>query len=156
MKSTQKRNLIDIAVSIACYALTAFVFIYSASFRHSIDNSLAPAVWPRILCVLLSLCATIQLVNVLRGKIKASVVINNKKEVFLSAALIILYGICLEPVGYILCTVLLLFCLLKIFRIKKKLTLILTPLLTAVLSYYLFHSMLQVPLPAGLLKFILQ
>lgn len=156
MDSKQKTNWVDLIVCMMAYGLSAFVFIYSATFKKPVDDSLGPAMWPRILCVLLCIAATVQLVNVLRGKITSKVVVENKKEVFLACVLIILYGILLKSVGYIICTIILSFCFLKIFRVRKWPVLILIPLLTALISFYLFDSLLRVPLPAGLLQFILE
>ena len=154
MESTKKRNWIDIVVSLAVYAVTIFVFVYSASFKATADNSLNPDLWPRIICVLMSVAATVQLANALRGKLTTSVTVANKKEVIIAIGLIILYAVLLKPVGYILCSLILMVCLLKLFRVKKVWVYLVLPLATTLASYYLFHMLLLVPLPKGLLAFL--
>ena len=154
MDSVKKRNWIDIVVSLCVYALTVFVFVYSASFKETADNSLNPDVWPRIVCVLMSLAATAQLVNALRGKLTTEVTVANKKEVIAAIALIILYAVLLKPVGYIITSIVLMVCLLGLFRVKKVWVYIVLPVVTTAAAYYLFHSLLRVPLPAGLLTFL--
>ena len=154
MDPQQKRNWIDIAVSLLVYALAVLVFIASASFKATADASLNPDVWPRIVCVLMCLVATVQLVNALRGKIATNVTVANKKEVLAAIALIVLYGLLLRTVGYVLCSLVLMVCLLKLFHTKKLWVYIVLPLATTLVSYYCFHVMLRVPLPKGLLAFL--
>lgn len=154
MDTNKKKNWVDIVVSLAAYGLTVFVFVYSESFKKTQDNSLNPAVWPRIICVLLCIVATIQLVNVLRGKVSTSITVNNKKEVFIAIGAILLYAILLKGVGYIICSALLMIGLLLIFRIKKIWAYVVLPVVTTALAYFLFHSLLRVPLPTGLLEFL--
>jgi putative tricarboxylic transport membrane protein len=154
MNSEKQKNWIDLIVSCSIYVLTAAVFFLSSSFKATADNSLNPDVWPRIICVLLCIVATIQLVNVLRGKLSTHVTVANKKEVFCAIGLIILYGVFLKRLGYILCSVILMVCLLFLFRTKKVWVYFVLPIVTVLLSYYLFHSLLRVPLPAGVLSFL--
>jgi len=154
VETTKKKNWIDIIVSLSVYVLTVLVFVGSASFKETADNSLNPDVWPRIICVLMSLAATVQLVNALRGKISTEVTVANKREVLIAIVLIILYGLLLNAVGYILCSIALMVCLLLIFRVKKPWVYIVLPAATTLVSYYLFHSLLRVPLPEGLLTFL--
>lgn len=154
MDSNKKKNWVDIAVSLLAYALSVFVFTVSASFKHTADASLNPDVWPRIICVLMCLVATVQLVNAVRGKVAIHVTVANKKEVFCAIALIILYAVLLKPVGYILCSVVLMVCLLWLFHMKKLWVYIVLPVVTTLVTYYCFHNMLRVPLPKGLLTFL--
>lgn len=156
MKSGSSKNIIDLVVSICMYGVSVLVFVLTSSFRPSIDGSLGPAVWPRILAVLLFVVATIQLINVLRGKVKTEVHIDNPKEVVIACVLIVAYGLLLKPVGYIVMTAILLISLLWLFHERKPLVMILTPVIVIALSYYLFHSLLRVPLPDGILEPLLK
>lgn len=148
----RKINWADICVSFALYALSAFVFINSAGFKKTMDRSLNPAVWPRIICVLLCLMATIQLVNALRGKITMEASFANFPRVLIAIAMLIAYALLLKKIGFIICSLVLLVGLLLLFDVKKKWVYIVLPIVTVALVYYFFKVVLRVPLPKGLLK----
>lgn len=154
MESKRKKNWVDICVSIVLYLLSIFVFIQSGTMQESIDNALNPSAWPRIICTLLCIAATVQLINALRGRITTKVTIENKTQVFSVMGLVLLYAIFLKSVGFIICTVFILLIILWIFRIRKAIQLIFIPILTTGLIYFLFHYLLRVPLPGGWLKFL--
>ena len=148
----RKINWADICVSLALYGLTVFVFINSSHFKKTLDRSLNPAVWPRIICVLLCIMATIQLVNALRGKITIEASFSNMWRVVAAMVLILAYAFLLKKVGFIVCSLVLLVGLLLIFDVKKKWVYVVLPVVTIALVYYLFKVMLRVPLPKGILK----
>lgn len=117
--NSQKKDIIDIVVSVAVYIVSVLVFNLSASFKESPDASLNPSMWPRIIALILCIMATIQLINAFREKLTVNVKIENTKEVILSIIFIILYGLCLKRLGYIIDTIVLLIVLLKIFHTDK-------------------------------------
>ncbi len=149
------KNLVDISVSVALYCLTVYVFYESGKFRPSVGNALNSDAWPRLICVFLFIAATVQLINALRGKVVCHITMENKKEVFLVILLLVLYCFLLMPVGFLLCTLVLLISLLWIFKIRSPLPLTILPLATTGVIYLLFSLVLRVPLPNGLLAFIL-
>lgn len=154
MDTKKKMNWVDIVVSLAAYGLAIFVFVYSESFKKTQDNSLNPAVWPRIICGLLCIAATVQLINALKGKISTCITVKNKKEVITAIIAVILYVMLLKSVGYIICSVLLMVVLLIIFREKKPWIYVVLPVVTTGAAWFMFHSLLRVPLPAGFLRFL--
>ena len=154
MDAKKWKNWVDIIVSLLVYALAIFVFVASASFKPTADASLNPDVWPRIIAVLMCLVATVQLMNALRGRVTTHVVVANPKEVLCAIALIILYSALLKPVGYIVCSIVLMVCLLRLFHTKGLWIYLVLPVATTLVTYYCFHNLLRVPLPEGLLAFL--
>ena len=148
----RKIDWADIAVSIALYGLSVFVFVNSAGFKKTMDRSLNPAVWPRVICVLLCLMATILLVQALTGRVRIEASFANMGRVCIAMAMILAYAFLLKKVGFIICSLVLLVGLLLIFDVKKKWVYVVLPVVTIALVYYLFKVMLRVPLPKGLLK----
>ncbi len=148
----RKINWADICVSLALYALSVFVFVYSSGFKKTMDRSLNPSVWPRIICALLCLMATIQLVNALRGKVTINASFSNFWRVLVAMAMLIAYALLLKKIGFIVCSLVLMIGLLLLFDVKKKWIYVVLPVVTIALVYYLFKNMLRVPLPKGILK----
>lgn len=68
-------------------------------------------------------------------------------------SLFVAYTVLLYPLGYLICTFLLMLCLFSIGRKKRKwwLILVVAPLLVTVISYLVFCVWLQCPFPKGTL-----
>ena len=92
--------------------------------------------------------------NDLRGRVTTHVVVANPKEVLCAIALIILYSALLKPVGYIVCSIVLMVCLLRLFHTKGLWIYLVLPVATTLVTYYCLPNLLRVPLPEGLLAFL--
>ena len=73
------------------------------------------------------------------------------KQMLLFLGATVLATLCLNPLGYPLTVFLLMLMLLRILGVKKPVLLTVMPLLTAVVSYFLFVQFLKIPLPKGLI-----
>jgi putative tricarboxylic transport membrane protein len=76
---------------------------------------------------------------------------SRRPKVFLTLGCILVYGILLEPLGFLLTTFLGMGFLFRVIEPQRWPTVLLGALVSAVGAYLLFHTWLQVELPKGVL-----
>ena len=114
-----------------------------------------PAAIPIILCVSLIILGAVLAVGGFLVKKKAAEPFIQKRDVILVAELTgtcLLYIILLQVIGYLLATPLLLAAILLIVGTRKWKTIIMVSLITTVVLFLLFYSLLQVNLPLGFMR----
>ena len=159
MSETRK----ELVAAIFFIALAAFIYIQSFAITMSNADSLGPQFFPRMVSVAMALLAIIQLVKNIDG-FKAS---QEEKEktgfslnmpLLLTMALLVGYFLFLKTVGFILLTMIYLFCqiylLLPKGSLANKKTLIaslVTSIVAPVGIYMLFYHGFMIFLPPGIL-----
>lgn len=144
------------------------VFLYAESYNMNISKAdpIGPQMFPRIVAICIALLAVWQMIK--NGREQKSAVAadskpteNHKKlniPILLTIAILIVYPLLLESVGFIILTSLYLFCQIFLLlpkgsiRIKKEvITATAVAVLFSLLLYFLFNKVFQIILPAGIL-----
>lgn len=136
------------------------IFFESSRFQQTMisDNFIGAAFFPKLMASIMILLALILLISELLNKEAEKVNIGdlfNKKMTISLIGIVILfiYTLILNYIGFILSTILLNLIFLIIFKVKSKITIVATPLLTTFVIYLIFQKMLMVPLPQGIFFF---
>ncbi len=74
----------------------------------------------------------------------------DRRRVAAVAVTLILFVVLLKPLGYVVSSALLMAATLRLLGVRRWGRIVLTSILTAAISYYLFDSLLGTPLPRGI------
>lgn len=77
----------------------------------------------------------------------------DRQRVMAVAAALFFFVVLLKPLGYIICSIALMGATLRLLGLRSWAKIVLTSIFTAAISYYLFFSILGVPLPPGIFSF---
>lgn len=116
-------------------------------------NDPGAAAFPRLVAVGLAVLAVAQLAR--PGSGEALPAGGNALRVVGVLALLLVYSVLLEPLGFILATMLFLFGTLLLAEVRKPLPLALIPVGVSAVLFYLFYELLRVSLPTGLIEGVL-
>lgn len=149
-----------IANVIACIfiAIAVVFFVISLSFPAGSNGAVGPGYFPRIMCVLVILLSVLELVLSKGEKIPEELLEVKifKKEnlrVWVTMAITLVYIICIKEIGFIVSSVVFQFGLNYYFKVheKSKLLSVVLPFIVVAALYFVFHNLLHVNLPKGLL-----
>ena len=158
----KKKNLIAAGLFLA---LAIFVWVTSGSCVPKLSarfsaNQLANDFFPKLVSVLMGGLAVLLVIQTLHAKPGSPVIEESdedkptKKEMLMPAAglaLLVLYLVLIEPLGYVIDTFLLCVFYLALFRCKKWYYYAVTPLVASLGVYMLFTRVFLVILPRGIL-----
>lgn len=149
-----------IANAIACIfiAVAVVFFIISLSFPAGSNGAVGPGYFPRIMCVLVIFLSVLELVLSKGEKISSELeeVTIFKKEnlcVWITIGITFVYIICIKQIGFIVSSIVFQFGLNYYFKVheKSKILSVILPLIVVAVLYFVFHNLLHVNLPKGLL-----
>lgn len=151
------------ATSVVFIVVAVFFFIISLSFPPGSNGAVGPGYFPRIMCVLVVILSCLNLINDVRGH-KKMVAKGEKEEeltifkkenlrVWITVGITLLYVIAVKAIGFVVSSIAFLFVLNTYFRVhqKSKVAFVIIPFAVVVVLYFIFHNLLHVVLPAGLL-----
>lgn len=150
---------LNIAFSVILLLIAGFFFFYSDTFKTMPGQAdIGPSGFPKVVCVGLAICAIILFVQqITKGSDKPIQLFNLKLIVGLVTAVV--YVVLLRPVGFLLTSVAAVFIIMLLLvnePVKKVLPVIITvSILVPVALQVIFGVLLKVPLPSGILAFIL-
>lgn len=137
----------------AAFALIVAVaaFVVTFGFPPPAEaNDPGTAALPRLVAAGLAALAVLQLAR--PGSGESLPAGGNAMRVLGVLALLFVYSMILEPLGFILATVLFLFATLLLAEVRKPLPLTLIPIGVSAVIFYLFYELLRVTLPTGLVE----
>ncbi len=151
--------------SLVFIVIAVFFFIISLSFPPGSNGAVGPGYFPRIMCVLVVLLSCLQLFNSHRAHVRAvqrgekeeneEVTIFKKENlrVWITIGITLVYVICVKAIGFVVSSVVFLFAMNAYFRVqeKSKVAFVIIPFAVVAVLYFIFHNLLHVVLPAGLL-----
>ncbi|WP_298587829.1 tripartite tricarboxylate transporter TctB family protein [uncultured Kocuria sp.] len=128
--------------------LAVFVYVYSGRLPAPIQD-LDPGVgyFPRMLAVLIGVLALVPLLRPQEWERMPRGVI--AWHVLGTAALLFFYALAIDTLGFVITTVVFVLAELLLLGARKPLTLVLMPLGVSLGLFYLFRSVLDVPLPTA-------
>lgn len=154
-------------IILACTLLLAGVYFWATAQIPSLElgDPLGPKAFPRMLGVGLLLGAAMLLVEIIRNTAKAKLSAGQggastepkwDRHHWLVVAITVwtaIYIVTFEPLGFVLSTAIYLLVLTAYFNRNRWLMNVLTSVLFAVISYFMFTKLLGVNLPLGILPF---
>jgi putative tricarboxylic transport membrane protein len=150
-------------VIFVCTILTAAIYLYATTLIPTLEigDPLGPKAFPRLLGIFLLIGAGLLFVEIWKERKAAAPVVSETREpadlrhLRVLAAVVAwtaLYYILFERAGYVVATAVYLLALMVWFNRGKWIANVLTSVLFAALSYYMFLK-LDVRLPQGILPF---
>jgi putative tricarboxylic transport membrane protein len=154
-------------IILACTLLLAGVYFWATAQIPSLElgDPLGPKAFPRMLGVGLLLGAAMLLVEIIRNTAKAKLSAGQggastepkwDRHHWVVVAIAVwtaIYIVTFEPLGFVLSTAIYLLVLTAYFNRNRWLMNVLTSVLFAVISYFMFTKLLGVNLPLGILPF---
>ena len=145
-------------ISCVFIAISVWFFIISLSFPEGSNGAVGPGYFPRIMCVLVIFLSVLQLVTS-RGIVETPEQANLglfKKEnlrVWLTMGIVLVYIICIKEIGFIVSSIVAQFVLNTYYKVheKHKVLYVILPFIVVAALYFVFHNLLHVNLPQGLL-----
>lgn len=152
--SDKKKNLL---LSVLFLALGAFIFAESLGIKHMMKNDVGSAFFPKVIAVMILAVAAIRLVMALREKdTEAKRSGSDMKGGWMTIALIAVYVLVFEPVGFLISTAIYLFLQMLVLTPAEKRKLPLLGIISVaapIIIYVLFVYVINTPLPKGIFGF---
>lgn len=152
--SDKKKNIIT---SVLFLTFGAFVFWQSMGIKHVMNNDVGSAFFPKVISVAMMVVALIRLIMAVREKETAPKDSDSDvKGGFMTILLLCSYVLAFQPVGFIISTVVFLFCEMLVLTPKEKRNLPLIgglSVIAPIAIYALFVYAINTPLPKGLFGF---
>jgi putative tricarboxylic transport membrane protein len=150
----QRINWVDLGVGTFTLILTVYIYIVTGSYPKAHINPVSASTFPRLLSVLMSCIGWSLIYGGLKKSQLPKISIKNRKKVFLLIALLIIYALILQLLGFTLATLALLVMILVTLEINKIAYLVLVPLIATFAIQYIFQRILSVPLPTGIFSLL--
>lgn len=145
---------------IACVfiAVSVVFFIISLSFPPGSNGAVGPGYFPRIMCVLVIFLSVLELILSRNEEIPEELKDLGlfKKEnmrVWATMGLTLVYIICIKEIGFIISSIVFMLGMNVYFKVyeKSKVLSVILPFIVVAVLYFVFHNLLHVNLPKGLL-----
>lgn len=147
-----KRN--DTIAGAVFIALGTTAFFNTTTFDQTLitDNYLGATFFPRIVALAMIAISASVFVGGLKadGDVEGKPSIRGLIRTVVGIAVIALYAIAIEPIGFIISTILLNLTILVLFGVRRLLTLTVLPIAVSLAIYWVFYKLLMVPLPEGI------
>ena len=155
----KKANLVSAIVGMA---FSATAYILTLSFKQFKNVPVGPEFFPRYLATGLFICSAVLLIQAIRANPKKdkkaptiSPLDKGMQRLFAGIAIIIVYALFWEPVGFIIATPLAMVGMMILLGYRKYMMMIIFSLGTTVVVFGAFKVFLNVDMPLGLLEFLL-
>lgn len=154
-----KLKYLNITFAIFMLAIAAVFFFYADTFSMLPGQTdIGPSAFPKVICILLAICAVIIIITEIIKKDGEKVRLFNWK-IFAGIATAAAYYFLLKPVGFVLCSIVAVFVMELLMLnepFKKAWPIVVSvAVIGPVMIQIIFGTLLKVPLPAGILNFII-
>lgn len=144
-------SCIFIAIAVAFFAI-------SLSFPPGSNGAVGPGYFPRIMCVIVIFLSCLQLFlsrGIVETPEQADLGLFKKENlrVWVTMAIVLVYIICIKQIGFIVSSIVFQFISNTYYKVyeKHKVLYVVLPFIVVAVLYFVFHNLLHVNLPAGLL-----
>ncbi|MCL1992285.1 MAG: tripartite tricarboxylate transporter TctB family protein [Spirochaetes bacterium] len=158
----KKANIVSGLVGMA---FSAVVFIRTLGFREFPNIHMGPEAFPRLMAGGLFVCSLILALQALLAKPAAgaqaeesptlSPLNKGMQRLFVGIAIIVLYAVGWQPVGFLVVTPLAMFAIMLLVGFRKYLKMAVFSVLMPLIIFYAFSFFLNVNMPLGILSGIL-
>lgn len=145
-------------ISLVFIAIAVFFFIISLSFPPGSNGAVGPGYFPRIMCGLVFFLSVLNLIlsrKEVETPEQAEVKIFKKENlrVWITMGITLVYIICIKTIGFVVSSIVFQFGINYYFKVqeKSKVCFFVLPFAVVAALYYVFHNLLHVVLPAGIL-----
>lgn len=145
-------------IALIFIAISVWFFVVSLSFPEGSNGAVGPAYFPRIMCVLVILLSILELVLSKGEKIPEELLEVKifKKEnlrVWITMAITLVYIVCIKHIGFIVSSIVFQLGINVYFKVyeKSKILSVVLPFIVVAVLYFVFHNLLHVNLPKGIL-----
>ena len=152
----------NIACGVVGMAFSAYAFIQTLSFRQFRNVPIGPEFFPRHLAIGLFICSAILVIqavmaNPATDKKAPTISPFNRgmQRLFIGIAIIIVYAMCWEPLGFVIATPLAMAAIMFLLGYRRYLMMVIFSLGTTLVIFGAFRIFLNVDMPLGLLESIL-
>lgn len=149
-----------IANVIACVfiAISIWFFVVSLKFPAGSNGAVGPGYFPRIMCVLVIFLSALELIlskneKIPEEQLEVKLFKKENLRVWITMAATLVYIICIKNLGFLFSSVVFMLCLNFYFKVheKNKILAVVLPFIVVAVLYYVFHVLLHVNLPKGIL-----
>ena len=155
----RKANLVCALVGMA---FSATAYIMTLSFKQFKNVPVGPEFFPRYLATGLFICSLVLLIQALRANPKKdkkaptiSPLDKGMQRLFAGIAIIMVYTLLWEPVGFIIATPLAMAGMMILLGYRRYVMMVIFSLGTTIVVFGAFKVFLNVDMPLGLLEFLL-
>ena len=153
----------NIACGLVGMAFSAYAFIQTLGFRKFPLVPIGPEFFPRYLSAGLFTCSLILIIQALLSKPKKneakaptiSPFDKGMQRLFVGIAIIIVYAICWEPVGFVIATPPAMIAIMLLLGYRRYVMMVIFSLGTTLVIFGAFRIFLNVNMPLGILRGIL-
>jgi putative tricarboxylic transport membrane protein len=138
-----------------CIFFGVTMIIGAIRLRLGTPSEPQPGFFPFLAGAVLVVLSVILLIRAFSGRGEGAEPFGELWRPAILAIGLLLYSLLLDPMGYILATIILSMIVLRVLDTKAWLTLVAISLVLSVGTYFLFDRLLDVPLPLGILTGIL-
>ena len=146
------------AISFVYIAIAIFFFVISLKFPEGSNGAVGPGYFPRIMCVLVAFLSILNLIlsrKEVETPEQAELKIFKKENlrVWITMGITLVYIICIKVIGFVVSSIVFQIGINYYFKVheKSKLAFCVLPFAVVAALYYVFHNLLHVILPAGIL-----
>lgn len=142
----------NIVFSALCILLAVVIIVTALGYPDSKDYGTGvpgPGLWPIVICVVMLACVVLmwfRTTTKLENKMPLELWNSGTKRVYITMAVLIVYLLLLEPVGFIISTTVLEFVFIQWFAKKKPVITLLIALAITLVVYFVFKFALNVPI----------
>lgn len=145
-------------ISCIFIAIAVIFFAISLSFPPGSNGAVGPGYFPRIMCVIVIFLSCLQLFlsrGIVETPEQADLGLFRKENlrVWVTMAIVLVYIICIKQIGFIVSSIVFQFVSNTYYKVyeKHKVLYVVLPFIVVAVLYFIFHNLLHVNLPAGLL-----
>ena len=151
----------NIVCGLVGMAFSAFAFYQTLSFRQFLNVPIGPEFFPRYVAAGLFICSFILILQSLKPGSKndkpaptISPLNKNMQRLFVGIAIIIVYAVCWELIGFLIITPFAMFAIMLLMGFRKYRSMVLFSLIMPVVVFGAFRIFLNVDMPLGLLEYV--
>ena len=146
-------RLYNLVFSFVLIGISLMTMVWSRDFPGGFRGSgLSPKFFPQLIVIFILFLTTFVLIGTIRDTKRESIdfTINKLTLPLILIAMITVYVILIQPLGILIDTIVFLFLSMIILKTNKKIALLLSVFVTAIV-YLIFKLILHIPLPQGML-----
>ncbi len=139
-------------------AIAVIFFVISLSFPGGSNGAVGPGYFPRIMCVLVVILSVLELIQSRHEEIpedqrEVKIFRKENARVWITVGITLVYLICINQIGFICSSVVFMLGLNIYFKVpeKSKILTVILPFAVVAVLYFVFHNLLHVNLPTGIL-----
>lgn len=145
-------------IALIFMAISVWFFVVSLSFPPGSNGAVGPGYFPRIMCVLVFCLSALELVLSKGEQIpeelqEVKIFKKENMRVWITMGITLVYIVCIKEIGFIVSSIVFQLGTNFYFKVheKSKILAVVLPFIVVAVLYFVFHNLLHVNLPKGIL-----